>query len=103
MFKYLEPIKKVQLSDEATTQLITKAYDYYQNRILPPLTDEEKQNAHILSCFIRFFKCINSGKKIDEEFLQNYFKNEIFKQKPQSIAALNNYKSEIVSIQSSRL
>ena len=41
MFKYLEPIKKVQLSDEATTQLITKAYDYYQNRILPPLTEEE--------------------------------------------------------------
>ena len=46
MFKYLEPIKKVQLSDEATTQLITKAYDYYQNRILPPLTEEERQNAH---------------------------------------------------------
>lgn len=103
MFKYLEPLKKIKLNDDLTASLITKAYDYHQNRILPELTEEEKQNAQILSCFIRFFKCINSGRKIDEEFLQNYFKNEVLKDKPKSIQNLNNYRQEIIAIQSSRL
>ena len=103
MFKYLEPLKKTDLNDASTVELISKAYEYYQFRIVPDLNENQKQNDQYFSCFVRFFKCINSSRKIDEEFLQNYFKNEIFKGKPRSIEILNSYIEEIKSIQKTRL
>ena len=103
MFKYLEPLKKTDFNDASTVELISKAYEYYQFRVIPDLNENQKQNAQYFSCFIRFFKCINSSRKIDEEFLQNYFKNEIFKGKPRSIEILNSYIEEIKSIQKTRL
>ena len=103
MFKYLEPLKKANFDDTSTVALITKAYEYYQFRVIPDLNEQQKDNAQYFSCFVRFFKCINSSRKIDEEFLQNYFKNEVFKGKPQSIATLNAYIEEIKAIQKTRL
>lgn len=103
MFKYLEPLKKTDFNDASTVELISKAYEYYQFRVIPDLNENQKLNAQYFSCFIRFFKCINSSRKIDEEFLQNYFKNEIFKGKPRSIEILNSYIEEIKSIQKTRL
>ena len=103
MFKYLEPLKKAELNDASTVELISKAYEYYQFRVVPDLNENQKQNIQYFSCFVRFFKCINSSRKIDEEFLQNYFKNEIFKGKPQSVELLNSYIEEIKGIQKTRL
>ena len=103
MLKYLEPLKQFKLTEDQTTQAITKAYDFYQNRSGEKFTDEDQQIAVPISCLVRFFKCINSGKKIDEEFLQNYFKNDVFKQKPNSINYLNQCINSIKKIQSTRL
>lgn len=104
MFKYLEPIKQFNVDEKTTNALCNKAFAFYQTRSSSVFSPEQtEQDNIIISSFIRFFKCINSSKKIDEEFFQNYLKNEVFKGKPSTIEHVFKYVKEILNVQANRL
>jgi len=103
MFKYLEPIKTFNLDDDTANNILDNSYLYYRDNILNYQLKENKNFAMAFSSFLRFLKSINSSKKIDEEFFQNYLKNEALKGKPKTISKLNDLINEIKLIQSSRI
>ena len=103
MFKYLEPIKTFNLDDETAYNILDNSYLFYKDNILNYQLKENKNFAMAFSAFLRFLKSVNSSKKIDEEFFQNYLKNEALKGKPKTISKLNELINEIKLIQSSRI
>ena len=103
MFKYLDPVRSLNLDDKTTSSLISVAYNYYQTKEIDRNTCSKKEFAKLISCFVRFFGSINSSKILDEDMLQSYLKNEGLKGKNESIKLLNGYISEIKQIQNSKI
>lgn len=104
MFKYLEPIRHLNIDDPTSQLLVAKAYQYYSTHSSESYSAiPDANSAKAFSAFVRYFKCINSNKKIDEDLLQNYLKNEVLKGKPQTISLINTCIAEIISIQRTRI
>ena len=103
MFKYLDPIRSINLDDKTTSSLISVAYNYYNTKEINRSACSKKEFAKLISCFFRFFGSINSSKALDEDLLQSYLKNEGLKGKNESIKLLNGYINEIKQIQNSKI
>ena len=104
MLKYLDPVKAINLDDNATSALCTKAYNYYQTRSASVFSSEQtEQDNIVISSFVRFFKCMNSAKKVDEDMFNNYIEKEILKGKTNTINLIKGYINEIKGIQGTRL
>lgn len=104
MFKYLEPIHHLNIDDSTAQLLVAKAYQYYSTHSCESYAAiPDAHSAKAFSAFVRFFKCMNSNKKIDEDLFQNYLKNEALKGKPQTISLINTCIGEIFSIQRTRI
>jgi len=103
MFKYLDPIKSLGIDDNTTKSLISVAYNYYQTKEIKREIGSKKEYAKLISCCVRFFGSLNSSKQIDEDMIQTYLKNEVFKGKAESIQILNGYINEIKQIQASKI
>lgn len=104
MLKYLDPVKQLNLDDNKTSSLCTKAYTFYQNRSGSIFSSEQTEQENIIiSAFFRFFKSINSSKKLDEEYITTYLKTDLLKGKANSLGLIQNYIKEILGIQSTRI
>ena len=105
MFKYLTPIKSYGVDDDTSATLLEHSYNYYKTNIIDNqfIEKQDEKVQSIISCFYRFLKVINSSKIIEEDLLQKYIKDEVFKNKPKTITLLNQYINEIKGIQLTRV
>jgi hypothetical protein len=101
--KFLEQLKAYTIEDSELQNLILSAYNYNSvksDNLLQNLQEENQKK--VFSILVRFFRSLNSNKKIDEESL-NLCLKDVFKNKQNSISSIHDKINEIVSIQSTRI
>lgn len=103
MYKYLEPIRSLGLDDQTLSQLMQCAYEYFQTKNVNRKIGTQKEYSKALSCFVRFFGCVNPTKQFDDPLFQNYLKNECLKGKTETYNGINNYIKEILQIHSTKI
>jgi len=103
--KVLENLKHLNLEENDLILAINNSFELYINNSQQKIDENIKTNVNLqkgFSCLIRFFRCINSNKKFEEETLVNSIK-EILKDKTKSITILIQKVKEIISVQSTRI
>ena len=102
MNKTIDQAKSLGIDDKTTSSLITVAYNYYQTKEIDKKVCTKKEYAKLISCFVRFFRSINSTKQNDEELIQ-HLKLESLKGKTESLNLVTKYIAEIRQVQSSKI
>ena len=102
MNKTIDQVKSLGIDDKTTSSLITVAYNYYQTKEIDKKVCTKKEYAKLISCFVRFFRSINSTKQNDDELIQ-HLKLESLKGKTESLNLVTKYIAEIRQVQSSKI
>ena len=102
MNKTIDQAKSLGIDDKTTSSLITVAYNYYQTKEIDKKVCTKKEYAKLISCFVRFFRSINSTKQNDDELIQ-HLKLESLKGKTESLNLVTKYIAEIRQVQSSKI
>ena len=102
MNKTIDQAKSLGIDDKTTSSLITVAYNYYQTKEIDKKVCTKKEYAKLISCFVRFFRSINSTKQNDDELIQ-HLKLESLKGKNESLNLVTKYIAEIRQVQSSKI
>ena len=102
MNKTIDQAKSLGIDDKTTSSLITVAYNYYQTKEIDKKVCTKKEYAKLISCFVRFFRSINSTKQNDDELIQ-HLKLESLKGKTESLNLVIKYIAEIRQVQSSKI
>ena len=102
MNKTIDQVKSLGIDDKTTSSLITVAYNYYQTKEIDKKVCTKKEYAKLISCFVRFFRSINSTKQNDDELIQ-HLKLESLKGKNESLNLVTKYIAEIRQVQSSKI
>ena len=102
MNKTIDQAKSLGIDDKTTSSLITVAYNYYQTKEIDKKVCTKKEFAKLISCFVRFFRSINSTKQNDDELIQ-HLKLESLKGKTESLNLVTKYIAEIRQVQSSKI
>ena len=102
MNKAIDQVKSLGIDDKTTSSLITVAYNYYQTKEIDKKVCTKKEYAKLISCFVRFFRSINSTKQNDDELIQ-HLKLESLKGKTESLNLVTKYIAEIRQVQSSKI
>ena len=102
MNKTIDKVKSLGIDDKTTSSLITVAYNYYQTKEIDKKVCTKKEYAKLISCFVRFFRSINSTKQNDDELIQ-HLKLESLKGKNESLNLVTKYIAEIRQVQSSKI
>ena len=102
MNKTIDQVKSLGIDDKTTSSLITVAYNYYQTKEIDKKVCTKKEYVKLISCFVRFFRSINSTKQNDDELIQ-HLKLESLKGKNESLNLVTKYIAEIRQVQSSKI
>jgi hypothetical protein len=98
--KFLEQLKPFNIEDSALQNLILSAYNYNSFKSDSLLQNIQEKKA--FSLLVRFFRSLNSNKKIDEESLILCLK-DVFKNKQVSMSTIQDKINQIVAIQTTRV
>ena len=102
MYKPIDLVKSLGCDDKTTSALITCAYNYYQTKEIEKNACSKKEHAKLISCFVRFFRSLNSSRLSDDDII-HYLKTEGLKGKAESLALVTQYITEIRQVQSTKI
>ena len=92
MYKPIDLVKSLGCDDKTTSALITCAYNYYQTKEIDKNACSKKEHAKLISCFVRFFRSLNSSRLSDDDII-HYLKTEGLKGKAESLALVTQVQS----------
>ena len=102
MYKSIDPVRSLGCDDKTTSALITCAYNYYQTKEIDKNACSKKEHAKLISCFVRFFRSLNSSRLSDDDII-HYLKTEGLKGKAESLSLVTQYITEIRQTQSCKI
>ena len=103
--RVLENLKYLNLEENELLSTVNSSYEFYINNSQSQIDENIIKNVKLqkaFSCLIRFFRSINSNKKIEEDVFLFSLK-EVLKDKTKSISSITQKVKEIISIQTTRI
>lgn len=104
LFKYLEILKSIEEKD--LKDLLETSFNYFTSNKTNKINDNIIESKALKACFsglVRFYRCVNANKKIEDDQINQSIK-EIFKGKNTELnEVLLNQINRILSVQNKRI